>query len=173
MKLLLLLLFMPLLSFSQRYLKTDLLVYKTTQAHRPGAQLSAGYILKAKECKKRNYLVGVGAGLLSVDNTHSYAPIYAEAGYYNSFDNITHYVVIQAGYGFYKGSGKFIDVDKQLNGGVFMNVKAGAGFKIKRSFSIAPFIGLSYIMLRERVDKMPTNDYYKALWNVGLSVIVF
>lgn len=173
MKLLLPLLFVSLFSYSQRYAKADLLIYKTTVSHRPCAQISAGYIFKTKESKKRNYLVGVGAGLLSVDHARQYVPVYAEAGYFNSFDNITPYVITQAGYGFYKGNGKFIDVDKQLNGGVFMNVKAGAGFKVKRSYSVAPFIGVSYIMLREKVDKLPTNDYYKALLNAGLSIVLF
>lgn len=170
---LLLLLFTPLLSYSQPYAKCDILIYRTTQTHRPGAQLSAGYIFKTKESQKRNYMVGIGTGLFSVDNAYNYAPVYAEAGYFNSFDKISPYIVTQAGFGFYKGSGKFIDVDKQLNGGVFMNLKAGASIKIKRSYSIAPFIGLSYIMLREKIDNLPTNDYYNALINAGLSMVVF
>jgi hypothetical protein len=118
-------------------------------------------------------MVGAGAGVLFTSNSDQYIPVFAEAGYFNSMDNVTPYVVVQAGYGFYKGSGKFIEVDKQLNGGVFMNAKAGAGFKVKRSFSIAPFVGVSYIMLREKVYNQKKNDYYKALLSVGLSVLVF
>lgn len=168
-----LLFFTPQISYSQPYAKGDMLIYKTTQTHRPCTQLSAGYIFKTKGSQKRNYMVGIGAGLLLIDNARNYAPVYAEAGYLNSFDKISPYVITQVGFGFYNGSGKFIDVDKQLNGGVFMNLKAGIAFKIKRSYSIAPFIGLSYIMLREKIYNLPTFDYYKALFNAGLSIIVF
>jgi hypothetical protein len=159
--------------FCQKYASIALNSYFPKFGFSPGTELNLGYILKDKESRKRNYMIGVGANFELLSAKIPYLPIYAQAGYFNSLDKITPYVLARLGYGIYNGTGAPIreNVDK-LKGGVFMDLRTGIGLQINKSKSFAPFIGLSYIMFQPKESKNE-NDYYKAFINAGVALIIF
>lgn len=160
--------------FCQSYITTGFTSYFPRSGYSPGLELNIGYIFKDKESRKRNYMVGVGANIELLNSKIPYIPIYAQAGYFNSFDKVTPYVLVKVGYGIYNANGSPIKEDSSnLKGGIFMDVRAGLGWQLNKSKSIAPFIGLSYVMFQPKNETKNGMDYYKAIINAGIVMIIF
>src|SRR5581483_3702823 len=177
MKRIFLLLFLSSLfidGFCQPYVTTGFTSYFPKVGYSPGLELNFGYILKEKESKKRNYMIGIGANVELFNLKFPYIPVYAQAGYFNSFDKITPYVLAKVGYGIYNGNGAAIKEDSiYLKGRVFMDVRAGIGIQLNKSKSIAPFVGISYMMFQPINETKDAMDYYKAIINAGIVIVIF
>jgi hypothetical protein len=119
---------------------------------------------------KGNILVGIGSGIHMMDGSPAkvYAPIYAQAIYYKAINIINPYVNARIGYSIYDGPAKFIGKDQDVRGGLYANLRVGAGIRGYNGFSAIPFVGCSF--MRFKYKSADGKVFYdKALFNAGLS----
>lgn len=157
-------------SFSQSFATLDGAIYKTDYSKLGwGMDFTGGAFIKNKEDKnKASFMIGAGVGAYMFTENDLYAPIFFTMGYFNGNKKITPYINCRIGYGFYKGSAKFIGKNEAVKGGLYTNARAGAGFKVTSKFYATPFVGVSLIMLRKmNVGQSPT-EYNNALFNAGI-----
>lgn len=160
------------LNAQAQFFSFDLTTYKTKLDEIGwGLDFNGGIHLKKSDKSNGNLMVGAGSGIHMMDGSPAklYVPVYGQAIYYKANKFINPYVNARIGYGFYNGSANFIGKDQEVKGGgLYANIRAGAGIKGYNGFSAIPFIGCSYMQLRyKHIDANAVYD--KILLNAGLS----
>lgn len=157
-------------SYSQSFATIDANLYNTDDIKPAwGIDFTGGGFLKNKDDKnRRTFMMGIGVGIYKFTRDDFYAPVYATGGYFNGNKKITPYINCRVGYGFYKGSAKFIGKNEGVKGGLFANARGGVGFKITSKFYTTPFVGMTFMMLR----KIQTAEQYNSgLVNAGVCLL--
>lgn len=150
-----------------QFFSFDVTTYKTKlDAVGWGLDFNGGVHLKKSENGKGNLMIGAGSGIHMMDGSPGkvYVPVYGQAIYYSAKNVINPYVNARVGYSFYDGSAKFIGKDQDVKGGLYANLRVGAGIRGYNGFSAIPFLGCSFMRL-----KGANESYNKALFNAGLS----
>lgn len=137
-----------------------------------GMDFTGGTLIKDKHNNNKTSLtVGAGIGIHVFNGSlpgDIYAPLFFQIGYFNRGANITPYINARIGYGFYKGSADFIGKSGAVKGGLYTNIRGGAGFRMTKRFSLTPFVGCSLIMLRKFSGDEVLEQYNSGLANAGL-----
>lgn len=115
-------------------------------------------------------MVGLGTGIHMLDGSPGklYIPVYAQALYYKAKHVINPYVNARVGHAFYNGGAKFIEKDNDIKGGLYANIRIGAGIRGYNGFSAIPFVGCSFMRFRYNQLGIKGN-YNNAFFNAGLS----
>ena len=135
-----------------------------------GLDFNGGIHLAKCDKSKSNLMVGIGSGIHMLDGSPAklYAPVYGQVVYYSAKNVINPYVNVRVGHAFYNGGAKFIGKEQDIKGGLYANVRIGAGIRGYNGFSAIPFIGGSFMRFRyDQVDAKAVYD--KVLFNAGLS----
>lgn len=157
--------------YAQPYGKVELAAHFANSV-KPAMFFSGGAFIKNRTTGKGTFNLGLGFGVIAVDaNEKPYIPLFVETGYCNTLSKASLYVSGKVGWAIYNGNAAFIDKQVQTRGGLFANARVGVGLKTKWS-TLAPFIGLAYIMLRNK-STIDHDDYYKAIVDAGIAVIIF
>lgn len=169
MKLLLLVL-LPACCSAQGFATLETEIYNTKDIS-PGSSIifTGGGYLKGKNDRSLQLGAGIGVYIFSPDNIY-FAP-FIQTGYFNPKKKISPYVNARVGYGFYNGSGTFAEVHSN-KGGMFTDIKAGAGFKVGRVLRITPTIGITGAVLRYVINKETIESHFVALPHAGV-VLMF
>lgn len=134
-----------------------------------GLDFNGGIQLAKSDKGRSGLMAGLGAGIHMMDGSPGklYAPVYGQALYYKAKNVINPYVNARVGYAFYDGPAKFIGKDQDVKGGLYTNVRIGAGIRGYNGFSAIPFAGCSFMQLREKGGGNAI--YNKFIFNAGLS----
>lgn len=161
------------ISHAQSFATLDGTAYKTKLDRIGwGLDFTGGAFIKDKHNNNKSSLtVGAGVGVHVFNGSlpaDIYAPLYLQLGYFNRGASISPYINARIGYGFYKGSADFIGKSGAVKGGLYTNVRGGAGFRVTNKFSLTPFVGCSLIMLRKFAGNQTVEQYNAGLANAGL-----
>lgn len=160
-------------SFAQSFASLDASFYNTKDIKPAwGLDFTGGAIIKDRHNKgARTLTLGAGAGVYMFTQNDAYIPLFATFGYFNKNKKITPYVNARVGYGIYKGSARFIGKNETVKGGLYGNIRAGAGLKVTKHFYPTPFIGVTLVTLRKfNINQSPT-IYHNGLINAGISLM--
>lgn len=159
--------------YSQSFASLDGTLYNTDDIKPAwGVDFTGGAYLKNKDDKgKRSFMMGAGIGVYKFTENDFYAPLFATFGYFDRSKKISPYVNCRIGYGFYKGSANFIGKNEGVKGGLYANVRGGAGFKIGNKMHVTPFVGVTLMMLRKIQGAQTTEQYNSGLVNAGISLL--
>jgi hypothetical protein len=166
------LLFYSLICRSQSFATLDNTYYYVLDAPRGiGIDFTGGAFLKDKDNGyKQTFVIGAGIGIHMMKgfgNSDMYVPIFAQIGYFNKEKKITPYINGRIGYGIYNGAADWIKESGAMKGGLYSNIRAGAGFKLSRKFSLTPFLGASLLMFK-KVTSGEQQTYNVGVVNAGL-----
>lgn len=159
--------------YSQSFAALDGNLYNTDDIKPAwGLDFTGGAFLKNKDDKnKRNFMLGAGIGVYRFTENDFYAPLFMTCGYFDRSKKISPYVNCRIGYGFYKGSAKFIGKNEGVKGGLYANARGGAGFKVSSKLHITPFVGITLMMLRKVQGTQTAEQYNSGLPNAGVSLL--
>lgn len=116
------------------------------------------------------FMLGAGVTIDMVNPDDLYAAPFFLMGYFNPRWKITPYVNAHIGYGFYKGSGKFADVHSN-KGGLFTDIRTGAGFKVTKLLRITPYIGVQGLSLRYVIAAEVKESHFAGLVHGGVALV--
>lgn len=138
--------------------------------YQPGAILTftGGGFVDSKGDKAFQLGGGITIDLVNPDNIYA-APFFM-MGLFNPQKKITPYANLHIGYGFYKGTGEFAGVHSN-RGGLFTDVRAGAGFKVTRLLRVTPYVGMQGIMLRYVALGETQNSSFAGLAHGGVALV--
>jgi hypothetical protein len=126
-----------------------------------GGSLSGGYYHKGIG-------IGGGVGVLAFGGADPYIPVFLDFNLIPTKSTLSPYINIQAGYGFYKGTGKFIDVNRAVKGSVYMNMMGGISYG--KNVKGLLYAGVTPMVLREKTFTGQTS-YTKALFTIGIGIM--
>lgn len=159
-------------SFSQSFATLDNTYYYVLDAPRGiGIDFTGGAFIKDKDNSyKPTFTIGAGVGIHMMKgfgNSDMYVPLFVQIGYFNKEKKITPYINGRIGYGFYKGAADWIKETGGMKGGLYTNIRAGAGFRVSKKFSLTPFAGLSLLMFKKMTTGTP-DTYSVGVGNAGI-----
>lgn len=131
-----------------------------------GINFTAGGFPKSKS--QNNFMLGAGVSFNYFDDV--YIAPYLVMGFFNRKAKISPYANAHVGYGFYSAGGSFAGVHSN-KGGLFTDVRAGAGFKVTRLLRITPYVGIQGLMLRYVVRTEVKESHFAGLVHGGVALV--
>ncbi len=169
MKIILLLL-LPAICQAQGFATLEGSVLAIKGDFQPGGSItfSGGGFVKSKT--DRSFQLGAGVTIDIVNESNLYAAPFFLMGYFNPKKKITPYANAHVGYGFYNGTGQFSGVHSN-KGGLFTDIRAGAGFKVTRLMRITPYVGVQGLMLRYVVGRETKESHFVGVVHGGVALV--